>query len=49
MCTMLGPKTKIYTKGDRVYKVSSFDLSLKKQDFKKRMSQSDETLPSYVN
>ena len=45
----MGPKTKIYTKGDRVYKVSSFDLSLKKQDFKKRMSQSDEKLLSYAD
>ena len=43
------PKTKIYATGDRAFEVSSFDLSQKNKTFLKRMSQSDEKLPSYAN
>ena len=46
---LMGPKTKIYTSGDRAFKVSSFDLPQKNKTLKKIMSQSDEKLPSYAN
>ena len=38
----MGPKTKIYTLGDKALNVASFDLSRKNNQFKTRISKSDE-------
>ena len=45
----MGPKTKIFTQRDKALNVLSFDLSRKNKQLKKRISKSDEKLPSYAN
>ena len=38
----MGPKTIIFNHGDKALNVSSFNLSRKNKQFKKRISKSDE-------